>query len=485
MKVLLLPLLLVLSLLQPTGSSELSPEDHSPIVIDDPTDLVLPDAISGNGVRGGTGTPLDPFRIESWTIRLPPTQGTGIVIRGISQHIAINHVTVIGAVGRADNATGVVIRSSINVSIQDLRVEGLWRGVAVSGSSVVVKDVSLAGPQPAPPRETNIPDPYNFPRPSLLDVAGSTVDLDSFDLHGSTTGINWGYSRGTVRNGRIANVTEGIHVYGYEHMGLFSDLAVTKVDLKGSACRDRHGTEDGISVLTESVFGFTLADSSIRCFGYGLSIGGTGPPAGPLTVSGTTFAENRYGLVVNTIANATRIEGNDVSRNAVGIRLALDTAKVRTAGWLQGNTWTKNGVAIQAYHSYCPKEYDCTTEYLDQSRTPWSMPPAPGEWVVSGNSFRGNQKSIEYDTDHRPIAIPHGYRLNANGNDWPGCGAPRSGHDRIVGPVNATDSGGPCKREAGRLSGFALLLPLSLACWARRRSSTALEPSTGFISGFR
>lgn len=67
-----LPTLLFLVALQPALVQASSATPHEPIVIDDPGDLLLPEPLASNGVRGGSGTAADPYRISDWTIRPGP-----------------------------------------------------------------------------------------------------------------------------------------------------------------------------------------------------------------------------------------------------------------------------------------------------------------------------------------------------------------------------------------------------------------------------
>lgn len=57
----------------PVLDSGSSRPEHDPIDIDTDVEMALPEVVSGNGVREGSGTQIDPWVIRDWHIELSVT----------------------------------------------------------------------------------------------------------------------------------------------------------------------------------------------------------------------------------------------------------------------------------------------------------------------------------------------------------------------------------------------------------------------------
>lgn len=100
-----------------------------------------------NGVRGGSGTAEDPYRIANWTI--VPTERFGISIENTRAHVVLQNVTIPEAVGN-----GVFLSDVGNVSIRDVHIwsAGTKAIEVFDAENLVVERVRLGDP-PGPVSE--------------------------------------------------------------------------------------------------------------------------------------------------------------------------------------------------------------------------------------------------------------------------------------------------------------------------------------------
>lgn len=131
------------------------PPIRGSIVVDGEEDLERPTALSG--VRRGNGTAENPYVISNWTI--VPTTAWGIRLAYTDAHVRIEHVlidgreTAVPAGPCADHTggglcarSGVVLASSSNVTIQDVRVRASGNSIGLNGNGVRIvssHDVAL------------------------------------------------------------------------------------------------------------------------------------------------------------------------------------------------------------------------------------------------------------------------------------------------------------------------------------------------------
>lgn len=113
-----------------------SREPHEPIRITSDAELMLPDAIAGNGVRGGSGTVEDPYLISDWTIS--SDEEDGILLQDVSAHVVIRNVQVIQDRPR-EGSRGIWLNRADNVQLEEVNVSGEQAyGLSVWSSDVVV-----------------------------------------------------------------------------------------------------------------------------------------------------------------------------------------------------------------------------------------------------------------------------------------------------------------------------------------------------------
>lgn len=93
--------------------------DHGPILIRGDGDLVLPDPVSGNGIRRGIGTEDRPYVIEDWTIREDGETRAAIRIESTTLHLVIQHVDF----EWPDLLPRIEIVDAENVTVRDLRLD--------------------------------------------------------------------------------------------------------------------------------------------------------------------------------------------------------------------------------------------------------------------------------------------------------------------------------------------------------------------------
>ncbi len=110
--VLLLTFLLVIAPASASPADEKEPQEHAPIKIRSNMDLLLPESLSGNGVRSGTGTALDPYIISDWRIK---SQGEGAIsIVGTDVHVILRNLELEGL---------VYLTGTTNLVFQDVTVK--------------------------------------------------------------------------------------------------------------------------------------------------------------------------------------------------------------------------------------------------------------------------------------------------------------------------------------------------------------------------
>lgn len=140
-----LPLAAVPSTALVPGGAGLRP--HGPISILSDGGFLLPDAVSGNGVVGGTGTEMDPFVIEGWEIAYEwPTPA--VSIQDTRLHVVLRDLLIRPAQAPTPSTLSIgpaiSLASVSNVSLERVRIEEDWDGSLFQDSQVHVKDVTLA-----------------------------------------------------------------------------------------------------------------------------------------------------------------------------------------------------------------------------------------------------------------------------------------------------------------------------------------------------
>lgn len=96
---------------------------HDPIRIEGDGNLLLPDPVSGNGVRRGLGTAERPYVIENWTI--PVDEGAAIVVRDTTRHLVIRNIVF----DRSTSAfASVSVGGAANVTVANMEFRGSTDG---------------------------------------------------------------------------------------------------------------------------------------------------------------------------------------------------------------------------------------------------------------------------------------------------------------------------------------------------------------------
>lgn len=126
----------------PAPTSKAAPERHDPITILNDADLIPPDDVIGNGVRGGTGTPQDPYVIADWTIS--SSEETAIHIQDVHVWVEIRNVTIVQDALR-DDSVGIFVHDVDHLTVAGVNVTGLQStGIHVQESNVTIRDSRIA-----------------------------------------------------------------------------------------------------------------------------------------------------------------------------------------------------------------------------------------------------------------------------------------------------------------------------------------------------
>lgn len=119
--------------------THLSPEPTGPIHIDGDEEFT-----PGNGVRAGSGTIEDPYRIAGWAIVDRTQPVPGIHLESTQAHVVIEQIVVGEGFG-----AGIVLEAVANVTIRDVWIESTGTGIVVDRSENVT--VQRADLQPVHP----------------------------------------------------------------------------------------------------------------------------------------------------------------------------------------------------------------------------------------------------------------------------------------------------------------------------------------------
>ncbi len=93
---------------------------HEPIRIQSDAEFQGPDILTGNGVRGGSGTADDPYVISDWRIQASTGQ-PAIFIHGTTVHVLIQNVTVDVAPG---TEASLLFLTGGHFDVRDVRIGG-------------------------------------------------------------------------------------------------------------------------------------------------------------------------------------------------------------------------------------------------------------------------------------------------------------------------------------------------------------------------
>lgn len=131
------------AVVQPTLSAEILPyTPHAPIIIDGDGDLV-----AANGVRGGTGTAEDPYRISGWAIVSPiyPLKEGAIKIYNTTKHVVVSENLLTMPFGGTDgHYCSIFMKNVSHTTISANRIRQTMSGIcALESEDIHVEDNEL------------------------------------------------------------------------------------------------------------------------------------------------------------------------------------------------------------------------------------------------------------------------------------------------------------------------------------------------------
>lgn len=116
-------------------------EPHDPIQIEGDAELAAPDAVADNGVRGGTGTPEDPYRIERWTIGVEGGR-TALALEDVTSHVLVRDVEI--QVGEGQRNLGLSVLGTENLVVENVTIAGGGRVAQFNEASLTWRGSRIA-----------------------------------------------------------------------------------------------------------------------------------------------------------------------------------------------------------------------------------------------------------------------------------------------------------------------------------------------------
>lgn len=307
-------------------SPERLAEEHDPIRIQGDHEAAAPDALSGNGVRSGTGTADDPWIIRDWVIEAG--SGPAIAVENVQGWLRIENVKLIQQPENPDPAIHIAL--SPHLTVGSVTVS---EGASVLGaysSELTMTDVSTTE---APVRDT-LP-------PFCIRAMSSTIDLRDVELEACGrffTTVN----RSSVTAHEIAaSANQGFLVSG--------DDAELKLEESELLARDRQSNRWVPTLIKSAGDGSKTIDlERVRLEAKGgTCIAVQGPPGHSVTVTGRELvcAGADEGLILEGVAASVdgdiRVTESGVALHAHDSRVEAETLEVRegsTGVSLSGNS---------------------------------------------------------------------------------------------------------------------------------------------------
>lgn len=299
----------------PVAAGEILPGDtHDPIRIESDADLSSMDLLSGNGVRGGTGTASDPYVISRWTIR-PDDGEHGVSVKGTRAHLLIDNLTIQTA---GDTPDAIFAADTANLHIRNVFIAGSGAGLTVLGSVEAVVERAIID-------EGDLRASGN----DGLVVAGSQLGHGTIDIHalgrtvvrgnivagGDHVGIAVGPTFLTatpsvyhlvVEKNHVGNVETGIRLNGAEQGRACRNMVESVADTGIAVTASGHG--DGRFVVcwnhVKTAAGFAMRLDDLEW----------------TLVHNNTLTESAVGLTWGDVTGSIR--DNYVTRNNLGFSLA-------------------------------------------------------------------------------------------------------------------------------------------------------------------
>jgi hypothetical protein len=353
-----------------SGETDSDYPQHEPIRISSDAELALPDDISGNGVRSGTGTEENPYRIKEWTIQ--PGDNPAVAISGTTSHVVVSELRIVPPPQEEVPPKAFVLTSTTNLTIENLEVIG-WSGptFAASGGDAELENVTIRGDALGP----------------TIKASNTHLQLREIEISRVDTGVELDGSRISIEDSTFHDLGVGIHVpLNQTEGGTPGSLTVADSQFLGGS--DPHHGLSMLSSYEGLPGGTTLQRNTIHGWMEGLRIDVTADANRTESLNyiveknrftNNTFAIDHEGPTRNT--DQVSINGNLLISNRWGIEGA------RTAS-IANNTFYANRIGVELSPS-------------DQNKTP----------RIKGNTFEGSQ-------DFGLKAPPSIDRVDAPNNWW-------------------------------------------------------------------
>lgn len=364
-------------------------EAHDPIWIRNDAQLLAPDAVAGNGVRGGTGTASDPVRITNWTIRVEEPGIVGLAIENTDLHVLVRNVRVVaGPDVDPINVTGFAFDEVRNLTVVNVTTARTADRAGIVADSVV----SFRGGT-----WSGVGDERQAP--ITLSVQNSSIRLEDTTVEGGRTGITIWHSSVMLEN---VTIREGQHMMAgivvAPPLGPVANVT-THLTVRNSTLADPDYDWPGIDLQACSVRA-RIVNTTFTGFGSQVLDGGRDGdcevPPGIMVARGNTFRDGSTGIELGGTGRRIVLEGNLFRNLNAGIEM---TGRARVVN----NTFYGNGDGI---------EYDFERD-----------PDVPAPQTVRGNAFVGNERYAIGGPDRLP--------LDATGNWWGTPDGPIVGDDPL------------------------------------------------------
>lgn len=398
------------------GQGSLLPS-HSPILIDHENDLLLPDAISGNGVRRGSGTALDPYILEGWSITVGNQHA--IEIRGVSTNLIIRNIEIRGLGPQAAEFSGIYLSGAGGILIESLVATELNTAIVAVLSDFVVANSTLRNIT-----LQKLGDARAADTPTAIYSSHSELTVRGLLVENAAKAIVASNGRISITDSRILNVTDGIEAGAAG--GGANSLRIEDVTIEG---RDQiaNGTScdfgslpgntpvsRGLNVGARDLQAVSIQNVRIKGMTAGLIISANDPIENSqlptVRVEDSTISGAACGLVSAGAGSRTTIRGNTIVDNNMGVLVGLEECGIRVDQDLRENVIARNTKGIDVHHEPCHQ-----VEYPGlQAKT------ARYATRIHRNDIADNRDfALRYNAQNAK-SYSSNYRANASGNYWGG-----------------------------------------------------------------
>ncbi len=434
---------------------------HEPIKIRSPTDLLGPDVLTGNGVRSGTGTALDPFIISGWQI--PYGESPGIWIADIDLHVTLRDITFVFDDHAAKYFPAIWVDRSANLRIENVSMTGghhavvtQWSDVAADG--LVIEDITQ-----------DFHDQWNANKelpagamapgwPGGINALGGRLDLQNATIRTAGVGVTVLNGEATVRNVDIVAPVGGLR---FSTEAASSVLAVEGLTVRGDAPAHRNGSTDcppasqadaagaggtGIAVTPKGNLRALLTDVFVACYEYGIlwsaDFALDEANTRELTIRNAVAHGNRFGLHLRAFGSSVSVEDSAVQANQIGLFHAAEHLRVGSSLVATRVSYAGNDIGMEVLHDRGPPvgcKVDtphCSDGHRDYSEHPLAAGPFAVD--IRDSAFVGNDVAFSYEPGECQGIVPPDCRIETPGNYWGPHGPATSGANRLRGPIDPT-----------------------------------------------